>query len=171
MPFSSRFDVIYRKLIKPAAEESGVTPLRADDVHTPGIVYEQIRVAIQQARVCIADVSNSNPNLLYELGLAQALGKPIVLLAERGHELPFDIAQRRVIFYDLEDLDEAIIATEAALRAVLQHGRLETAERLIDAGAYRGAMAELGVTMEFVLMTQVALGIAREFTKRYDSDL
>lgn len=151
MPFSPNFVFVYRQLIKPAAERSGVIALRADDLHVPGSIYEQVRVSIQQARVCIADVSNSNPNVLYEIGSAQALGKPTVLIAERGSELPFNIEQQRVIFYDLTDLDEAMNATEAALRAVLQQGRLETAARLIDAGAYRGAVAELGVIMESVL--------------------
>ena len=42
----------------------------------------------------------SRPNVFYELGYAHALGKPTILLAERGRELPFDIRGYRCIFYD-----------------------------------------------------------------------
>lgn len=56
--------------------------------------------AIREADVVIAEVTPVNANVFYELGYAHALGKPTVLLAERGQSLPFDVSGWRAIFYD-----------------------------------------------------------------------
>jgi nucleoside 2-deoxyribosyltransferase len=48
----------------------------------------------------IAEITPANPNVFYELGYAQALGKPTILLAQRGGTLPFDIRSFRVVYYD-----------------------------------------------------------------------
>ncbi len=47
----------------------------------------------------VADISGKNPNVLYEIGMAHSLGKNVVLIAEQGESLPFDIAAVRVVFY------------------------------------------------------------------------
>jgi hypothetical protein len=87
MPFSNQFDDVYRNLISPVVRDLGLTVLRADEITTPGFVMEQIRSAIQQSRVCIADVTGSNPNVLYEVGYAEAAKKPLILLAEEASHL------------------------------------------------------------------------------------
>jgi len=56
--------------------------------------------AIERAAVVIAEITPRNPNVFYEVGYAHALGKPTILLARRGSELPFDIRSYRVVFYD-----------------------------------------------------------------------
>jgi hypothetical protein len=89
MPFSKRFDEVYRLLIAPVATNNGLTVLRADEMAGPGFIREQIRTAVQQSRLCIADLTGSNPNVLYEVGYARAAGKPLVLLAEEASTLPF----------------------------------------------------------------------------------
>jgi nucleoside 2-deoxyribosyltransferase len=48
----------------------------------------------------IAEITPVNRNVFYELGYAQALGKPTVLLAERGKQLPFDVSGYRLLMYD-----------------------------------------------------------------------
>jgi hypothetical protein len=63
MPFRPQTDELYRSLIKPAIERHGRVALRADEIFAPGSITEQIRVAIQQSRVCVADVSGRT-NLL-----------------------------------------------------------------------------------------------------------
>ena len=83
MPFSKKFDELYRMAIGPASSENGLTALRADEMVGTGFILEQIRTAIQQSRICIADLTGSNANVLYEVGYAQALGKPLVLIAKR----------------------------------------------------------------------------------------
>jgi hypothetical protein len=165
IPFSTEFELTYRQIILPAAQRAGLTALRAADLHRPGLIGEQIRVAIQQARVCVVDLTESNPNVLYELGLAQALGKPVVLLAREGSELPFDVRSLRVLFYRPDDADQAIERLERMVSSVLRQGRIDAAERLVESGSFRAAIAELGVTIEFVLYR-----ILREQGERNERD-
>lgn len=69
-------------------------------MNRPGIIFRDIQRTIQDAKVIIAEITAPNQNVYYEVGYADALNKPIILLAQRGKELPFDIRSYRVIFYD-----------------------------------------------------------------------
>jgi hypothetical protein len=53
--------------------------------------------------VLIAELTTKNPNVLYELGLAHALEKPVVLIASNEDDVPFDLRHIRVIIYDQSD--------------------------------------------------------------------
>jgi hypothetical protein len=154
MPFSDRFDEIYRLVIAPAVEESGLTVLRADELATPGFIVEQIRTAIQQSRICIADLTGHNANVMYEIGLAHAAGKPLIMLADQGTLLPFDISHQRVILYG-NDLETAKLNVQRALSNVLSEDRLEEAGRLFEIGAYRSAIAASAVVLEHRLREAV----------------
>lgn len=48
-------------------------------------------------------MSNRNPNVFYELGLAHALEKPVVLISSNENDVPFDLHHIRVIYYDVND--------------------------------------------------------------------
>ena len=100
MPFGEPFDTLYKEVIKPEAESQGFTVVRADEIAGPGIIFEDIKREINEAKVIIVEISSPNQNVFYELGYAHALNKPTVLLAKRGKELPFDIRSYRVIFYE-----------------------------------------------------------------------
>ncbi len=66
----------------------------------PGIIFEDIKRQIAEAKIVIAEITAPNQNVFYELGYAHALNKPTILLAQRHKELPFDIRSYRVTFYD-----------------------------------------------------------------------
>jgi len=148
MPFNPNFNNIYGTLIKPVAEKFGLTVLRADDIYSPGSITEQIRAAIQQARLCIADVSDKNPNVLYEVGIAHSLGKPTVLLTKQMNDVPFDLKSMRVVGYDPYSPETAELALEHSIQQVLGEDRFDEAQRLIESGMYRAAVAMLGVLLE-----------------------
>ena len=152
MSFRQESNSVYRQLITPAAEEVGLTPLRADQIHTAGAIVEQIRAAIRESRVCIADVSAENPNVLYEIGLAQALGKPVVFIAQHGTQPPFDIAHLRYITYNHDELKDAQNQLVSALLEQLKRTKLDEARTLIDNGMYRAAVAVMGVILEHGLL-------------------
>jgi hypothetical protein len=59
-----------------------------------------IRHIARRPPLIVAEVTPPNQNVFSELGYAHALGKPTILLAERGKQLPFDISGSRVLFYD-----------------------------------------------------------------------
>jgi hypothetical protein len=100
MQFGEPYDVLYHDVIEPVAEAMDFAPYRADDVYRPGLVLQDIIQGLVESEVIVAEISPRNPNVFYELGYAHALGKPTILLAERGRELPFDIRGYRCIFYD-----------------------------------------------------------------------
>ncbi len=150
IPFAERFDRIYRELIVPAVEESGLTAIRADEISGSGFIVEQIRAAIQQSRMCIADISDRNPNVLYELGFAQSANKPVVVISNDVGGLPFDVAAMRIIRYG-PDLQTARQSLRAAIAYELTGNRFAEVEQLIAAGSYRAAIAMAGVILEHLL--------------------
>ncbi|MBF8278298.1 MAG: hypothetical protein HW406_1799 [Candidatus Brocadiaceae bacterium] len=114
---------------------------------------EQIRSAIQQSRACIADLTGRNPNVLYELGIAQTLGKPTVMLAQDLQDVPFDLKQYRIISYDKKEVNAERLRNDlqTAISTVLGRDRLDEARSLITNGMYRAAVAMLGVLLEHSL--------------------
>jgi tetratricopeptide (TPR) repeat protein len=61
--------------------------------------------AIVSSSAVIAELTTRNPNVLYELGLAHAIRKPAVLLAQTVEDIPFDLKHIRTILYDTTDPD------------------------------------------------------------------
>jgi hypothetical protein len=148
MPFRAETDLLYRGLIKPAVERHGLASLRADEIFATGSVTEQIRVAIQQSRLCVADMSGRNPNVLYEVGIAHTLGKPTVLLTQDIDDVPFDLRTIRHIQYRPDAIEASRADFERAIQQILGEDRLDEAERLVAAGMHRAAVAVLGILLE-----------------------
>jgi len=103
MPFGGKWDRYYEQYYSPAITDAKLTPVRADEVFRAGSVLHQIVDKLSAAAMVLADVSESNRNVHYELGLAHALGKPTILVAPAGMSLFFDVSQERMIVYDKED--------------------------------------------------------------------
>lgn len=108
-----RSDGVRDWVVKPAAEAAaGLTTLRADDVGEPGQITAQAVQHCLQAKAAVADLTGGNPNVYYELSVRHGAQLPVVLIAEEGTKLPFDISQSRVIFFDHTDLNSAGKAKE-----------------------------------------------------------
>ena len=87
----------------PAIKEAGFEPVRADELFTTGSVMEQIWDQIEKAKLLLADLSEKNANVFYELGLAHAARKPVVFTASNVEDVPFDLRHLRVIIYDIRE--------------------------------------------------------------------
>ena len=83
-------------------EEAGLVP-GADDLFRPCAIVHDIWSLTQSAQVILADLFGKNPNVFYELGLAHALKKPVVLVSSNDKDVPFDLQHIRVIYYDVTD--------------------------------------------------------------------
>ena len=103
MPFDRLFASLYERVIRPAAEELGLHCERGDEIYARPNVVADIWKAIREARVVVAELSGKNPNVLYEIGLAHALGKPIIMLTRNEDDVPFDLKALRYRFYDTND--------------------------------------------------------------------
>jgi hypothetical protein len=114
MPFRQRAhwsDDVYM-MIKAVCESlSGTYPnlkcSRADDITELGAVNRQIVDRISSARVIIADITGNNPNVMYELGIADGISKPVILMNQIPNKAPFDIAHLRQMSYVLDNLLKA----------------------------------------------------------------
>ncbi|HMD76232.1 MAG TPA: hypothetical protein VKG86_02540 [Terracidiphilus sp.] len=100
MQFAEPYDTFYREVIQTQADAAGFDVVRIDEKCGPGVIFQDIQREIEQAEIVIAEITPANPNVFYELGYAHALGKPTILLAQRGAALPFDIRSFRVVFYN-----------------------------------------------------------------------
>lgn len=105
MPFTDSLTEIYQSLIKPTVENGrfGLVCRRADDIKSNRAIIQDIWKSICEARVVIADMTNLNPNVMYELGIAHTLGKETILLYQRSEtefKFPFDLAHIRRIEYE-----------------------------------------------------------------------
>lgn len=104
MPFAPPIGGYYETVYQPAIERAKLKPVRADaDIYGTGRIIDQIWRGIHAARVLVAELTGRNPNVLYELGLAHALYKPVVLVSSNKDDVPFDVQHVRVIYYEKED--------------------------------------------------------------------
>jgi hypothetical protein len=80
-------------------QELGFTVLRGDEKISQGDIFPQLLKMIVEAKVIVANISGRNPNVFYELGIAHALDKQVILLAESKSDVPFDVRSKRIVFY------------------------------------------------------------------------
>ena len=127
MPFGQWFDQYYEVLYSPAIMEAGFEPKRADSLNRPSTVINDIWEFTKRTDVLRADLAGKNPNVFYELGLAHALAKPVVLLSENLDDVPFDLRALRVITFNKNVPDWGKLLGEKSRgllrRWPLRHGR------------------------------------------------
>jgi len=99
MPFKPEFNRIYENILQPAIREAGLNPLRADEIFSPTPIVEDVWAHIARSRLIIADVTDKNPNVFYELGLAHAIGIPVIIITQNKEDVPFDVAYIRYLIY------------------------------------------------------------------------
>ena len=99
MPFEEEFDSIYEDLIKQAFEEANFEVIRADDIESQRSILSDIVQQIAQCDLIVADLTGSNPNVFYELGIAHGLERKAILMTQNRDEIPFDLTPYRVLEY------------------------------------------------------------------------
>lgn len=100
MPFSDDFDDVYKLGIKEACREAGVYCERVDEQIYSENMLDRIYNQISKADFLIADMSDKNPNVFYEVGYAHALGKNVILITQRSEDIPFDLRHYPHIVYN-----------------------------------------------------------------------
>ncbi len=113
------YEALFTEVIQPICRSEGLQPYRADSTYMPGLIIEDIKKQILESRVIIAEITPHNPNVYYEIGYADALDKPIILISDRKEGLkPFDVRAYRTIFYENSIGGKAQV--ESDLRAYLR---------------------------------------------------
>jgi hypothetical protein len=88
------------QVVKNACVAAGFDCLRGDESKVSGEILPEILKYIAKSRMIIANINGRNPNVFYELGIAHAMDKPVILLAKvQEDDLPFDLRTTRILFY------------------------------------------------------------------------
>jgi hypothetical protein len=103
MPFGQWYDRYYQDIYIPAIRDAGFEPVRADELFSTGSVVEQIWEQIEKSKVLLAELTDKNANVFYELGLAHAACKPVVFTSGHVDDVPFDLRHLRVIVYETRE--------------------------------------------------------------------
>jgi hypothetical protein len=98
MPFASAFESVY-SAIAGAASDNGMQCNRADDVWLHRAIIQDIVSLIDRSAILVCDCSGRNPNVFYEIGIADALGKEVILITQHADDVPFDLRHLRYIQY------------------------------------------------------------------------
>jgi hypothetical protein len=100
MQFSTPYNELYEDVISPVCENAKIKAIRSDEIYGPEIILADIMKQINESKLVIAEITAKNPNVFYEIGYAQAIHKPIILIAEQGTTPPFDVSPFRILFYE-----------------------------------------------------------------------
>jgi hypothetical protein len=119
MEFQQPYTDIYDHLIKPTVEGEGFRCLKSDDIFTTTSVIEDIWANINKAALIIAEISSSNPNVMYELGICHTVGKNVMMITQHPDKIPFNFRHMRCYPYtnDIPGSDEL----KKNIKSVIQH--------------------------------------------------
>lgn len=98
MPFDSSFLPVW-KVIQQACTGAGLACDRADNIWQNAAVIDDVVNLIDRSAVVVFDCSAKNPNVLYELGLAHAWGKDVIIITNNNADIPFDLQHIRYLEY------------------------------------------------------------------------
>ena len=88
-------------LFKPVLTDLGFGCIRADDEDIPGSISRKIVERVIDSELVIADISDENPNVFYELAIRNAVHKPVIIIKSHEQKPPFDIQDTRAISVDM----------------------------------------------------------------------
>lgn len=94
-------DWFFEAIVQPVFAEkfSEYEVRRADNISDPGMIDAQIISKLISVDLVIADLTNTNPNVFYEIGLRHMAQKPIIHMHQKGSKIPFDVSLYRSIGY------------------------------------------------------------------------
>lgn len=100
-----RADQLFNHILEPACRACGFEADRIDLRNTADCITDSILTDLSESELVIADLTDHNPNVFFEVGYRKATGRPMIYLREKGSELPFDVMTTRALEYDLNNLD------------------------------------------------------------------
>lgn len=115
-------DGLIDAVITPACVHADLEVIVAHRIETPGSITAQVLGHLLDDELVIANLTLLNPNVMYEVAVRHCNRKPVILLAEKGTELPFDISDQRTLFYlnDMADTFKLVPELKTKIQEALE---------------------------------------------------
>lgn len=162
-------DKLLKHIITPVCQACGFEVERVDQMNDFNSITQTIIEKLQSADLVIADISEHNPNVFYEMGYRKCTGKPIIHLKRKNENerIPFDVNTIRTFEYDLADLDSVADIKERLQQAILAFSFEEVQEiRETD----RGQNKSLGNVMPMLYQILDSITELKEEISRKDME-
>ena len=99
MPFKDTLRPVYDDHICKVCNELNFSVTRADQIFSVNPIIDDILQAVKDADIIIADLTDNNPNVFYEIGICHMLKKQVILITQ-NESAPFDLSHIRRIRYE-----------------------------------------------------------------------
>jgi tetratricopeptide (TPR) repeat protein len=114
----AHFKSLYNVVLKPTLSAAGYEVIRGDEVQDNGAITKNIVTQLAEADLVVADLTDLNPNVFYELGVRHVFrssGTIVIVDELRTDSVPFDLTAYRVLSYrgdfaGLDDLRRELVA-------------------------------------------------------------
>ena len=132
----------FKFFLKPLIVECSLEAHRSKPLR--GSIIRQIITDLVMSSVVVADLTDANPNVYWELGVRQSFRHRTILIAQNGTELPFDIKDSGTLFYDPDHLDVGGFRKDfkAAIKDCLENSD-RTDSHVLETLSGRGSLYEI----------------------------
>lgn len=149
LPYHTEYEIIWDAIVKSTiatAAGKHIEFVRADRESLAVMPESNVQRHISLCDFAIADISNMNPNVLYEVGFASALEKPVILLADRATNLPVNLKNRLYIRYDHAELETLALELPNFIQAALDSSKINRArDTFVATGYYTTPSSDLRI--------------------------
>ena len=112
---------LFLNVIKELGESFSIEVYRGEEISNPPFdINKDIMEALRKWELCIVDLTDLNPNVLFEFGIRYQTKLPFILCAETGTKLPFDTHFIRTIFYENLEYHKNVVKFKDTIKKYLQ---------------------------------------------------